>query len=183
MGVAATWGSTPEERAGAWPCDALGPAGAYALFRGVTVGAPRDLVFRWLCQLRVAPYSYDWIDNRGRRSPRTLTPGLERLARGQSVMTIFELVDFAPGEHLTLANRARGGGRPVFGGIWCTYRTRDAAASGTRLAVKLLVQPPRGPAGRLSAALLPWGDLVMMRKQLLTLKALAERDAAASRRG
>jgi hypothetical protein len=182
MSVAATWGSTPEERADTWPCDALAPAGAYALYRGVAVDAPRDLVFRWLCQLRVAPYSYDWIDNRGRRSPRELTPGLERLAVGQIAMTIFELVAFAPGEHVTLANRARGGGRRLFGGVWVTYRTRDAGASGTRLAVKLLVQPPRGLAGRVSAALLPWGDLVMMRKQLRTLKALAERDAARARR-
>ena len=71
--------------------------------------APAEVVYRWLCQLRVAPYSYDWIDNRGRRSPRELTPGLEQLAEGQTVM-IFRLVSFAWGRHLTLVTPQGGTG-------------------------------------------------------------------------
>ena len=43
-----------------------------------------------------------------------------------------------------------------------------------RLLVKLLVRYPGGVYGAFLRAFLPWGDLVMMRKQLLTLKALAE---------
>jgi hypothetical protein len=78
------------------------------LFRGVTVRARAPVVFRWLCQLRVAPYSYDWLDNLGRRSPRTLTPGAERLELGQRVMGIFELVGFEPDRHLTLRLRKPG---------------------------------------------------------------------------
>ena len=92
--LALTWGSTPEERRGAYPCDPYLPDGDAAYFRAVSVSAPAPAVFRWLCQLKVAPYSYDWINNFGRRSPRRLDPGAENLARVQKVMTIFKLVDF-----------------------------------------------------------------------------------------
>ena len=76
--VATEWGSTAPERAMPLPCDrpasrAPRPAAPPRRGRG---RAGRD-VFRWLCQLRAAPYSYDLIDNLGRRSPPRLTPGLD----------------------------------------------------------------------------------------------------------
>src|SRR5262245_17671769 len=106
MSVATTCGTTADERATPDPCDAFGSRVDAACWRGVTVRADAPTVFRWLCQLRVAPYSYDWIDNGGRRSPRTLTPGLEQLAVGQPMMRIFDLVAFEPGRHLTVRTRA-----------------------------------------------------------------------------
>jgi len=42
--------------------------------------------------MRIAPYSYDGIDNLGCESPRVLIPGLDELAIGQKVM-IGELAD------------------------------------------------------------------------------------------
>ena len=57
-----TWGSSPDERA-AYPCDGLIESPERVLFRAIDVDAPAPLVFRWLCQMRVAPYSYDWVDN------------------------------------------------------------------------------------------------------------------------
>ncbi|QEC49417.1 hypothetical protein FSW04_18795 [Baekduia soli] len=158
------WGATVEEVAARHPCDALVPAGAVRADRAISVAAPVGLVFRWLCQLRAAPYSYDWLDNRGRRSPAELTLGLDDLRAGQRFMTLFRLACFAPGEHLTL----RSGHATAV-----TYATRPQAA-GTRLAVRVALALPRWAAAPLVA-----GDLIMMRRQLLTLRALAERDAAA----
>ncbi len=96
------WGSAPAERVLPFPCDSYLPEADQAYFRAVDVRTSAATLFRWLCQLKVAPYSYDWIDNAGRRSPRELIPGLEQLAPGQQVMTIFELVAFGQDRHLTL---------------------------------------------------------------------------------
>jgi hypothetical protein len=167
-----TWGSTPGERAMTFPCDARCAADGESLHRAVTVRARPATVFRWLCQLRVAPYSYDWIDNRGRASPRELTPGVERLERGQRVMRIFELVDFERDSHLTLVLRHGGA---LFGRLAVTYLVLPLEGGGSRLVVKLReVVRARGLLARARWRLLALGDLLMMRKQLLTLKALAE---------
>ena len=175
--AAYTWGSTAAERARPFPCDGLVPEPTDALFRAVDVAAPARVLFRWLCQLRAAPYSYDWIDNLGRQSPRRLTPGLERLAVGQRVMTFFELVAFEPDRHLTLVGSAPGFGA-IMGVLALSYVVVPRSDSSSRLVVKILVRYPRGPVGWAMRGLLPWGDLVMMRKQLLTLKRLAEAAAA-----
>ena len=143
------------------------------LFRGVSVNASETTVYRWLCQLRVAPYSYDWIDNWGRRSPPQLRPGLEQLSRGQEFMRIFTLVDFETDRQVTLRVRKASAAERVFGDVRVTYLV-IAAGQGCRLLVKLLVQYPAGLVGMAGRRLLPWGDLVMMRRQLLNLKRLAE---------
>ena len=149
-------------------CDGLLSDVPIRLHRAVSIEAPAAVVFRWLCQLKIAPYSYDLLDNLGRTSPRELTPGVERLEVGQRFMTIFSLASFAQDEHLTLRSRRTA--------VTYAVLARDAK---TRLLARVLFDPP---AGRLGAALvgsaLAAGDLVMMRKQLLTLKALAERGVA-----
>lgn len=172
--VAHTWGTTAEERALAFPGDRDERPSWQSLFRGVSIDAPAVLAFRWLCQLRVAPYSYDWIDNRGRQSPRTLTPGLEQLAVGQTVMEIFRLEAFEEPVHLTLVTPAGGRGEQLFGQMRCTYWVRSSSDRHVRLLVKLRLAPTQGALSRFAQAALAWGDLVMMRRQLLNLKALAE---------
>jgi hypothetical protein len=171
MSVATTWGTSEEERALSFPCDQHLEACDAAYYRGVTVNASPEVIFRWLCQMRVAPYSYDWIDNLGRQSPRKLTPGLDELEIGQRVM-IGELVDFEHPKHLTILSISG-----VLGDSADTYLIVPQDSGNCRLLVKLLVRYPKGPLGWFLRLLLPWGDLVMMRRQLLNFKELAERTA------
>ena len=163
------WGTTPEERQRHYPCDEVLPDHEQALYRAVTVDAPPSTVFRWLCQLKLAPYSYDLIDNLGRRSPRRLVPGVEHLVVGERVM-IFELASFERDDNLTLVVRRH----PVFGDLAISYVVAAAPSGGSRLVVKLVMTPRPGIAGAMLRRVLPAGDLVMMRRQLLNLKALAE---------
>lgn len=169
------WGATTHERAMAFPCDSHFPGADARCHRAVDVDAPAAVLFRRLCQLRVAPYSYDRIDNLGRRSPRELTPGLEHLEVGQRFMTVFELVEFEPERHITLVLDR---GRRLFGNLAVTYLVIPHDDGHSRLVVRLAATHARGPIGTLALRLLAAADLVMMRRQLLTLKELAERDAA-----
>src|SRR3954449_12137208 len=95
------WGATDDDVRRPLPGDELFPDADVVVHRAVDVAAPPDLVFRWLCQLRTAPYSYDLVDNLGRRSPQRLTPGLDRLVVGQPAMRVFHLASFARPEQLT----------------------------------------------------------------------------------
>lgn len=155
------WGATPSERAAPLPCDALVTGSCTPADRAVTISAPPAIVFAWLCQLRVAPYSYDLLDNFGRRSPRRRTPELVNLTVGQRFMTVFTLQSFVDGEQITLRTTR----------VAVTYTVRPLE-TGARLHARVLFEVPR-IIGRAVAL----GDLVMMRKQLLTLKSLAEREA------
>ncbi|MFL5803229.1 MAG: hypothetical protein ACJ8CR_16010 [Roseiflexaceae bacterium] len=174
------WGTTPTERALPFPCDGYLPDADQAYFRAVDVHAPAATLFRWLCQLKAAPYSYDWLDNSGHRSPRRLIPGLEQLAPGQRVMTIFELVEFEHDRHLTLV-LVKPRAVALFGEIACSYTIVPQSERSCRLVVKMLVRYPRRGLWALMRWILPWGDLIMMRKQLLTLARLAERSADETR--
>ena len=143
------------------------------MIRAVTVRAPARVVFRWLCQLKVAPYSYDLLDNWGRRSPRTLTPGAEVLRVGETVCRIFTLDDFVENEYLTLRMTDAGALR-LFGPLTLTYRV-NAADDGTRLTCVLVVAIEPGLRFRMRRWALAWGDPVMMRRQLLNLRDLSQK--------
>ncbi len=175
-GLPMVWGASPEEVRRPYPADGLVP-GALLLTRAISVRAPADLTWRWLCQVAVAPYSYDWIDNRGRRSPQELTPGADRLELGQAMAIVFRLASFEDGHHWTALTTPRG--ERMFGPVAMTYAA-EPEGTDSRIVCRIAAAA-RGPIGRVRAHALAWGDLVMMRRQFLNLKGLAERDAVTRR--
>ena len=144
--------------------DCRGRAGGDGVRVGVSVAARAVLL-------------YDWLDNFGRRSPREADPSLTGLEVGQSFMTIFELVGFAAPSSVRLRMQ-EGWPTAAFGAIDLTYSIEVADAERTRLSAVMWMPPIGRVLGRTRRYLLAWGDLVMMRKQLRTLAALAERDTS-----
>jgi len=176
MSAGIEWGSTAAERSASYPCEEFVPDAVLEVWRAIDIAAPVPVVYRWLCQLGVAPYSYDLLDNLGRRSPRELTPGAEQLEVGQRMMTIFHLGSFEPDRHVTIV--CDGIGRKLLGRVSSSYVV-SPTESGSRLVLKLVVVPSGGKLLRAPYRwVMPWFDLFMMRKQFLNLKRLAEKTAA-----
>ncbi len=141
------WGAPDAALASTTPADALVPEATDRWVRAVDVDAPPALLWRWLCQLRAAPYSYDWIDNLGRRSPQQLTPGLERLEVSQKLLITFRVAAFTPGEELTILTRPRSRLLPPFAVSYLI----DPHGGGSRLTAHVRVGQP-------SALPAPWPE-------------------------
>jgi hypothetical protein len=159
------WGVTDEEVAQSFPCDKWVGHPTLAAWRGVTVHATVTDVWPWVAQVRRAPYSYDWIDNGGRRSPRSLV-ALPPPAAGDAFTRaagrkLGRILSADPPYELT----AR------IAGTVMSYVLKPAPdGRSTRLLMKIVSNVPRPLAPVLSI-----GDLVMARRQLLNWKKLAER--------
>ena len=167
--LADRWGVTDAETRLVYGCDATVLAPTLQAWRGVSVAAAPEVVWTWVRQIRLAPYSYDWVDNLGRRSPRVRSDLREpqvgdpfTASAGRSVGRVLA-VD--PGRELTAEIL----------GTAMSYRIEPAGDGTSRLLLKLAGRPPRG-----TATLLCVGDLPMARRQLLNLKDLAEREQRSS---
>lgn len=155
------------------PDPSLEPHGSVRVAtRSVRTSADPRRLFLWLCQLRRAPYSYDWIDNFGRRSPRTADPAMLELVGGQRFMTIFTLTGHHPDRWLALRMNPGWPSR-AFGAITLRYGIEPLPEGGSRLSAVLWMPRIGGWLGGLRRYLLAWGDVVMMRKQLRVLTGLA----------
>ncbi|CAH0191296.1 hypothetical protein SRABI02_01730 [Plantibacter cousiniae] len=172
-------GALPEGMAVPRPRNPLVQRGAEQRWtRAVWAAATPATAFAWLCQLRVAPYSYDLLDNGGRRSPRARNPELLAVRTGDPVMTIFTTTAVEPGRSIAVRMNP-GVATLLFGAIELRYTTIPAGA-GVWLLAEMLVPPTPGPFGRVRRTILAWGDFVMMRKQLLVLAHLAAAEDAAT---
>jgi hypothetical protein len=160
------WGVSDAEVARRYPCDDIVAAPVLSAWRGVTAECGPAALWPWVGQIRLGPYSYDWIDNIGHRSPQALR----------------DLPDPVPGERFTCA-----AGRPL--GRILAVSPQEELTARIAGAVMSYVLVPRGDAtrlllkiviarGRWVAPFVSVGDLMMARRQLLNLKRLAEQSSS-----
>jgi hypothetical protein len=164
------WNATSEEEVEEYPCDKYVSTKSICLFRAITINAPVPTVYRWICQIKLAPYSYDWMDNGGKESPRKLIPGTENIKLGQNFM-VGPIVEFEKDSNITCISDPKF--EKIFGKMSLTYTVRSRNNGSVRIVVKIVIQANNW-FERLRAYLLGWGDLIMMRKQLLNIKMLSE---------
>ena len=157
------WNVTDDEVARHYPCDDLVRAPTLQAWRGVSVRATPEALWPWVGQIRLAPYSYDWIDNLGRRSPQTLM-GLPDPVVGEAFTTA---ATRRTGRILAVESPTHLTGEIM--GTCISYVLVPEGQS-TRLLMKIVTAMSRWVAPWLSV-----GDLVMARRQLLNLKRLAEK--------
>ncbi|KAB2878914.1 hypothetical protein F9K33_11150 [bacterium] len=169
-----SWGMLFGEESLPFPCDAVADTFDGIYFRGITIHAEPAVIFQWLTQMRIAPYSYDWINNLGRTSPRRLLKDQPDLRFGQTMMHIFDVVQFNPSYDLTLRVKSRSFGKFLFGDILLSYRIISIDDHSSRLLVKIKRKFNRGPLGFFMRYFLPWANLIMHRKQLMLFKELSE---------
>ncbi len=151
--------------------------------RAIALGAPPDAVFGWLTQMgfgRAGWYSYDWIDNLGRRSADRIHPEWQVEAAGETIPggpIAFDVTHLHRGDHLVLAVL----GQRVIGhrlSFTLAYRLDPIGDGGTNLLTRARIRTD-GPIGRAISIGLGLGDGIMVRRQL---RGLAKRCGAAPNR-
>jgi len=174
------WGATPEEISRPMPGDDLIPDAPMSATRAIDLDCPPAAAFGWLTQMgfgKAGWYSYDLIDNLGRRSATTIRPEWQVIEPGQPVPG--GPVDFTAaiideprafvvsllGQRLaahridfTLAFELNPGAAPPMAG--------DA---GTRLVSRARANID-GPIGRVAVPMLCVGDGIMVRRQLIGIR-------------
>lgn len=177
MSVFTNWGSTSEERKMHFTCDEKLKHSNDAYFRAVDVDAPAELVYSWLTHMKVAPYSYDRLDNGGNQSPQHLIPGTDNLKIGDKMMTIFHVEHFIKNKEITLVMDVP----PDQYAKWyvptvITYKIITKDETHSRVVVKYIADWPKTARGQAERLFIIIADFIMMRRQLLNFKKLAERD-------
>jgi hypothetical protein len=172
------WGASPDEIDGPVVGDDLCPAARVVATRCITLAAPPDQVFPWLRQMgfrRAGWYSYDWLDNLGRRSATRIHPEWQDVVTGSRVPAgpmSFEAAIVEPPRAFVL--RVGPSKTPSRRLQFVLAFELRAIPEGTRLVTRVRIRVDV-PGGRLVERLLGTGDGVMVRKQLLNIARRIER--------
>lgn len=166
------WGASVEEINGAVVGDDLCPSPKSTATRCITLNARPDEVFPWIRQMgfgRAGWYSYDWIDNLGKKSATRIHPEWQDIVSGSQVpggpiAFTAAMVNPPHSYVLVVQPKKRLTDRFCFA---LAYDLRDCDGH-TRLVTRVSIMV-RCPGGRLFERLLIFGDGIMVRRQLNNL--------------
>jgi hypothetical protein len=168
------WGATAEEISSSVVGDDLCSDATVVATRSITIGAAPQEVFPWIRQMgfgRGGWYSYDWLDNLGRKSATTIHDEWQSVEAGDKVPSgpisfIAAIVD-AP-RHFVLEIQSLGKKSPKLH-FTLAYELRDDP-QGTRLVTRMRSRINLPLGSLFEKLILGPGDGIMLRRQLLNIK-------------
>ncbi|MFQ5415696.1 MAG: hypothetical protein ACE5FL_01485 [Myxococcota bacterium] len=175
------WGSRDEELARGMPGDEVVARPTFDATRAVTVEAPAGAIWPWIVQMgieRAGWYSYDWIDNLGRRSAERILPEFQDARVGQLVPMSpnqkhgLWVKDFSENQWMLWWDKKGEAS-------WC-WELYPEGAGGTRLITRVRIRYHWLSPAILFHLLFDVGDIVMMRKCMLGIRRRAETHARSS---
>jgi hypothetical protein len=149
------------------------------LIRYIEINASAPDIYVWLKQLRIAPYSYDFVDNRSRKSPHYIIENLPPLRVNAHYLLAFHIYGFA--ENLFITGRyCQPINQPVnlyMKDMYIEYRIEEKGTS-AELWCKLKGYYNTDISSRGFFFIFSVANKIMMTKQLQNIKKLSELSAA-----
>jgi hypothetical protein len=167
------WGATGEEIRSSVVGDDLCAGATLTATRSITINAPPHDVFPWIRQMgfgRAGWYSYDWLDNLGRKSATKVHEEWQSVESGDKVpagpISFTAAIVDAP-RHFVLEIKSFGKKSPKLH-FTLAYELRDDPA-GTRLVTRMRSHIKLPFGSLVEKLILGPGDGIMLRRQLLTI--------------
>jgi hypothetical protein len=167
------WGATTEEIHDSVVGDNLCRDATLIATRSITLSAPPKDVFPWIQQMgfgRAGWYSYDWIDNLGRKSATKVHEEWQSVTSGDKIpagpISFTAAIVEAP-RHFVLEIKSLGKKSPKLH-FTLAYELRDHS-QGTRLVTRMRSHIKLPFGSLIEQFILGPGDGIMLRRQLLTI--------------
>lgn len=171
-----TWGATGDEVTRQLPGDELVKTTHFVATRAVTIQAPPSEVWKWLIQIgsgRAGWYSIDWIDNGGKESTWEILPDFQKIESDYFIPFTPDqkngmwVLEFKSPQYILWWDKKNNA-------TWL-WQLDEPAPGQTRLITRLRTKYDFSFPWIIYYIFYDLGDIIMMRKCMLGIKARAEK--------